>query len=322
MSKTKEWFDPSKSFFDLPIVWWTVGIIGGVFVVIAVSIIYHGNYSFDGSAAGFNLFVKDFAFPLGVLSLLIPIIAVFAAQHRSNISIKQINEAVRANNFSIYCKHLELFEIYINDSEYKNIVEHIRTFHLALFKNIKNGSDIIDDDTQTQLYNGFIQIYENLIMLQSLQCGVTSFKIYSKELRTAIQGTNQLLLVLFKQLGIDSKVFNLHEHVSLESTAIEHYSIAKWCCKVQLFIQLLNHAIKFCSSSNKLFYVLRDLEKIKYGYDAKEQLITFNIVKTDSSELNVTHDLRQMRFIYPKIDNLQGNSEKCNSAIKSQGGVT
>jgi hypothetical protein len=113
----KDLFDADTSFFDLPIVWRTVGAFIGLFVAITCIILWNGSYTFEGSGSGFNFFVKEFGFPLGVLSLLIPIIAVYAAQHRSVLTIKQIQtsklqikETQVQNTFANYFKHKEEFE--------------------------------------------------------------------------------------------------------------------------------------------------------------------------------------------------------------------
>ncbi|GEM_PF-2482534 len=109
-------FDSGKSFFSLPVVW----ITGGVLVAIAASIswaIYdYENLTFCRSSDCFNYFVIVFKVPLGILALIIPIGAVYAANHRSAISIEQMRLSREQNKFSNYYKHKEEFSAFIKNN--------------------------------------------------------------------------------------------------------------------------------------------------------------------------------------------------------------
>ncbi|WP_341205977.1 hypothetical protein [uncultured Psychrosphaera sp.] len=309
----RDWFDPETSFFDLKIVQCTFVVIIVLVFAVTFSIYYFGNYELDGSADGFNLFIKDFAFPIGLLSLLIAIIALFAAQHRSKLTIRQIEESKRSNNFSIYVKHYELFRDYIEEQEHKVNIEHIKTFHLQLFINIKKGSDRIEEETQNNLYNIINPIYLHLINLQSHKCySVDSNSIKSEKVSLSIREINKYLEILFRQLTINPTKFDLYNCVSLTTITVEHFLIVRWCRNIQKIIQLLNYAVKFSGENHKLYYLFRDLENIKYGYDIEKKSITFSLKKvniknansqnfsnTDIPVLNVKYELEQGQFTFP-----------------------
>lgn len=140
----KETFDPNSTFFDLPIVWRTVGFFTGLSLLVSILIVMNGNYTFEPSAAGFNLFIKDFSFPLGILSLLIPVIAVYGAQHRSAMMVEQIKESQNQNAFANYYKHQEEFEKFVNQilSNMKMEEKLTVTNYAVLYKMMFPSNDV------------------------------------------------------------------------------------------------------------------------------------------------------------------------------------
>ncbi len=109
-----EWFDPHKSFLSLTIVWVAVGVLFTLSFVSSIIIIYNSNLIFDLSYNGFNLFISIFRFPLAISALIIPIIALLAANHRSEQTKEQIRVTNTQNVFSNYYKHIEEFTKYIS----------------------------------------------------------------------------------------------------------------------------------------------------------------------------------------------------------------
>jgi hypothetical protein len=79
----KKHFDPTKSFFELAVVQATFLVITLLALLFAAVIYINSDLSYDWSYEGFNNFVIFYKVPLGTLALLIPAVALLAANHRS-----------------------------------------------------------------------------------------------------------------------------------------------------------------------------------------------------------------------------------------------
>lgn len=119
------YFDPDTSFFDLKIVRTTALSFVIIFLITCGVIIYKSNlwWEWNFTYTGFNNLLNYFKVPLGFLALIIPVGAVFAANHRSEQTKKQIalthNQIALAHNqnlFTNYYKHIEEFEKYCEKS--------------------------------------------------------------------------------------------------------------------------------------------------------------------------------------------------------------
>lgn len=133
-------FDPRESFFGLTVVKATFSIIVALSVIFSLIIIYNSDIDLDLSYKGFNRFVEIFKVPLGTLALLIPSVALLAANHRSEQTREQILTAQSQNNFSNYYKHIEEFDKYCKaHSDEGVIVQNPIKLHGIIFDGAKNG---------------------------------------------------------------------------------------------------------------------------------------------------------------------------------------
>lgn len=151
----KNHFDPHTRFFDLCIVRSIAGVIIFVAVLACGAITFRSNLSLNLSYEGFNQFLVVYRFPIGVLAILIPVIAVLAANHRSaqtkeqmyltQEQIKhtqaQIKITTENNAFSNYFKHSEEFGKYLTtrSSVEKLLTANSRHLHRSLFPDAKQG---------------------------------------------------------------------------------------------------------------------------------------------------------------------------------------
>lgn len=103
-------FEPNRSFFSLAIVQLTFAVVTACAGIASFAIMASTNLAFDFTADGFSEFLSIFRFPLGVMALLIPIMALYATNHRSVQQKQQIQLAGEQNNFVNYYKHLEEFQ--------------------------------------------------------------------------------------------------------------------------------------------------------------------------------------------------------------------
>ncbi|EOA9037069.1 hypothetical protein ACIMS2_004500 [Vibrio harveyi] len=141
-------FNPNKSFFSLIIVQSTIAIITLISIAISLTIYYNSNLELSLSYQGFNHAISVFKVPLGILALLIPLGAIYATNHRSRQTIKQIELTRIQNNFNNYYKHIEEYIKYCEKNNLKLLNEltltkdtHInyRSIHNKIFPQIMSG---------------------------------------------------------------------------------------------------------------------------------------------------------------------------------------
>ncbi|EJG1583068.1 hypothetical protein CIF45_RS22770, partial [Vibrio parahaemolyticus] len=109
---TSKYFNPHKSFISLPALWGVVVALSLFSLVLAFIIVANSELDVDLSFTGFNNFLTVFRVPLGILALIIPIVALLAANHRSEQTKEQIRVTNQQNNFANYYKHIEEYEKY------------------------------------------------------------------------------------------------------------------------------------------------------------------------------------------------------------------
>lgn len=126
-----EWFDPHKSFLTLRIVWVTVLILVTMSILSAVIIVFNSELELDLSYSGFNHFISIFRFPLAIAALIIPVVALLAANHRSEQTKEQIKVTNSQNIFSNYYKHIEEFIKYLSPRIDKQV--DLRFAHSKVF---------------------------------------------------------------------------------------------------------------------------------------------------------------------------------------------
>jgi hypothetical protein len=103
------------------------------------------------SATCFETFIQSYKLPMGILSLLIPLGAIYAAQHRSEQTIAQIKSSESQNNFVNYYKHLEEFKEHLIDSDVLDSCVNYRATHTILFKDSRDGNYAIGTEAQREI---------------------------------------------------------------------------------------------------------------------------------------------------------------------------
>lgn len=168
MKEQNTYFDPDTSFFGLKIVKFTALSFIATFMVMCSIIIYHSELWGEWSLThvGFNNLLDYFKVPLGFLALAIPTGAVFAANHRSEQTKKQIVLTNKQNLFINYYKHIEEFEKF-TEKRLEPVLKHkvldnlitpettafdVRQYHKALFPELLHtGSIKVDGELISKL---------------------------------------------------------------------------------------------------------------------------------------------------------------------------
>ena len=147
-------FNPHKSFISLTI--FKLVFFGAITssALITAIILKSSNIEIDWSYAGFNSAINIFKVPLGILAISIPVIALLAANHRSEQSREQMRLAQEQNNFSNYFKHLEELEKYCAEECKKggHSVRKIRSLHTRLFPSALHGNYDLNEDSTSRLF--------------------------------------------------------------------------------------------------------------------------------------------------------------------------
>lgn len=139
----KNYFDPHTSFIELPIFKATILTSITLATIASIVIVLNSRLAPNFSFEGFNQVLTVFKVPLGILAITIPIIALLAANHRSEQTKEQMRLASENNNFSNYFKHLSEFQLHLErTTKFCKHFELTNTkhFHLKIFPNSKSGN--------------------------------------------------------------------------------------------------------------------------------------------------------------------------------------
>lgn len=133
-----DWFDPYESYLRLPSFWWpfTIIIIG---VALASWKVISDQELEWGLDSRVEQWYEWFKIPLWVLALLIPVLGLLNANHKSEQTRAQMELTRSQNNFANYYKHLEEFEKYMGRSWMPQT--HIESKNERLLHSIIYGND-------------------------------------------------------------------------------------------------------------------------------------------------------------------------------------
>lgn len=145
-------FDPHKSFLSLKVLWVVVATHAAIALVAALVITLNSELQPNYTYVGFNNALNIFKIPLGVLALIIPIVALLAANHRSEQTKEQMRLASENNNFSNFYKHTAEFESYLTEHEGAKIkISLPRKFHRLAFPDARRGDFAVGKKIDTQI---------------------------------------------------------------------------------------------------------------------------------------------------------------------------
>ncbi|WP_421134636.1 hypothetical protein [Alteromonas sp. A079] len=140
----QEAFPPHQSFFQLQIVkntiYLTLLLSGVSLIAILISDVINQRLSFSFGHEGFNYLFVILKFPLSILATLIPLLAVYAANHRSEQTKENMRLLMSQNNFTNYHRHIELFEKHISEYNRQNLTSKYKPLHAKLFPKPDDGA--------------------------------------------------------------------------------------------------------------------------------------------------------------------------------------
>lgn len=163
MNKKRHFFDPETSFLDLWIVRITIVVLLAISIGLGVFIGKSSNLAYKYDYTGFNNLLEIYKVPLGLLALIIPVVALLAANHRSEQTKKQIEVTNSQNCFSNYYKHLEEFEKYykLSESKFPYLKEYdSRHIHSLMFPDSMKGIYTLSSTFEDLFKIIYIYIYQ------------------------------------------------------------------------------------------------------------------------------------------------------------------
>lgn len=266
---TSKFFNPSKSFLHLPIVWTAIMMLFILAIISMVVIAYNTSLVWNLSSDGFNFFISAFRFPLGILTLVIPIVALLAANHRSEQTKEQIRITGLQNYFSNYYKHLEEFVKYADNASIGHDID-FRYVHKKLYPNSQSGNysicpilmDLLNEVQKIPCY-----LYDKYPSDVSMDCLDDDYKSY-------VELLNKIAIYLDERPGKYAPERDLFG--SYNST----YLVKS--------MGLLDKTIEICKLIEKLCSFSMDFEsRTKKLVSSQFQVSDFGISKNEDTNRNI-----------------------------------
>lgn len=142
---------PTRSYWILPEV--IITVVSGLFVVCAITTanVGHSGLTLSQSLSPDhinNFFTSTMKVPLGVLAAIAAILALFAANHRSEQSIHSMALQRAQNNFANFYAHRKAFSEHceLMPEASKEVLRSSNTLHKALFPNAREGDLSLNEE--------------------------------------------------------------------------------------------------------------------------------------------------------------------------------
>lgn len=256
-------FDPSRSFFSLPVVRWTFAIVAVCAGLSCLAIIASTDLAFDSSANGFNEFLSIFRFPLGVTALLIPVMAIYATNYRSVQQKQQIQLAGAQNEFANYYKHLEEFQKHYLECwfDFELLIMRPgikpRNYHGLFYKNARTGDYQVDQEFYEKQLNCLIYIIDEFSLIDSVDDPAERFGHFIRAEGT-IQNFCSNMYLTYQGRGsdyVDGRVVPRSENYGAEPIKVSF-------CALQEGVHFFIHLAQFAHnpSYSRYFPVMANLD--------------------------------------------------------------
>ena len=293
--KLQDAFPANKSFFELPIVRNTVWTILGAstlsFIIIVFAEYRTNDLVFDPTHIGFNYVFELFKFPIALTAILIPLLAVYAANHRSEQTKENINLLNSQNSFTNYHRHIELFEKHMAEYKDTSVNFNYRNLHSIVFPRHEDGTPtfLVSKDLLDKLDDELLSFYQTLLSIASAdpQVKIDAFVCATKIVRAfSIKFYSSVNLSKGSVVKLDdgnNKAVPLYGDGSLGQLFIALIKL----------IKLLEHAFSFAD-------LYKPSEIINTFLNVKQELIPANFNHTNmvkapgslpTSDLNLILDM-------------------------------
>ncbi|MEL0641839.1 hypothetical protein V6260_14600 [Pseudoalteromonas aliena] len=233
---TSKYFNPNESFLNLKILRLTIYLHFIVALTILIIISFNTELRLDLSSNGFNNLISMFRFPLSILALIIPVVALLAANHRSEQTKEQIRLSNLQNIFQNYYKHLEEFTKYSELLEAR-LVLPIRGIHMKIFPNAPEGNFSLDVEYIGEFVSGLLDILNELMKgydIKSCKEDLSLCNVQKNKLRD-----------LCLSIGMSNESIKKFDKLANDNVQKKHGNIvANFCIKTVPTVELVSQLSK------------------------------------------------------------------------------
>lgn len=293
----KDWFDPSQSFFKLLVVRLTFLIIISLSLITMWVILKHGNYSACYTSDCFNNLVIIFKVPLGLFAMLIPVIAVYAANHRSEQTKRQISLSKEQNNFINYYKHIEEFEKYTGRLGLNKYVSNINRVHMCMFGENKDTTFELTHDTLHEVTRLSKEVYLSFRRFEKFLSNTGRKDLSEREIDKSV---NQQLQAIKSKIGHMynslylkdefSDVYKIEEKNEMfKPDGRTIFDVQKALKPIKSSIEVVNDLLLFSTNYDILptFYCLMDMD-----LDKVNNVYKFHMAKLSAVERSAKYSIQ------------------------------
>lgn len=246
-------------------------------IIIALVIWYNDNYIWDFTAESFNYSLHIYKFPLGVLALVFPSVALIAALHRSDQTKKQIHEVEQKNRTDMYLAH------------YKYFCEHIEQAESSITKKFEVDPKERSLTRKPSISIHKLSLYKSLFPNNSLTTGISS--------RASVY-----LINIYEVLeSISDQIIELNSLLINDDCIVETINSISHICND---LSKLNALLYFKSKNESMFYTSRTKPHLRY-IDSETPPLPDDIIFSSHQELfNICLAFAN---IYNSIAEISGN---------------
>jgi hypothetical protein len=155
-----------KTLVEEPIFWVSILLPILSSITFCVFIAKYNSLVLSFDLDGLNTFLDYMKIPIGIASLSFPFSAIVIANHRSKLTVTQINELQSTNRVSNYYKHREEFYRLCEECgslwEVKFIVSDIDFLYTTIFPDVNPSNFSIDQVTGPKQDEFFTSIYQSI----------------------------------------------------------------------------------------------------------------------------------------------------------------
>lgn len=282
-------FDPHKTFFQLGIVRVTLLTVLTVVALLVLWIIFFSweVLSYDPTYSGLNNLISIFKVPLGVSTLLIPIFAVYAANHRSAQTKETLRVTQKQNIFANRYKHIEEFDKYIKsgaETISNDLIVYPRDFYSICFDWTDDGDYKISEYFISHLKNyietcvGYSRVYFTEYSVRSdYDQGFQSIVTFKKHFINYC--SNSFSIDLSDSEMAKQARRNYEEKHKVETMHAYGYSPKVLMLEFIIVLKLCDKAIRFDSYPDPL--LKKNISILKNAYDDLPSVIDFDTQKNN-----------------------------------------
>lgn len=248
-----KYFNPNESFLSLKILWAVVAIHFFLAAIVTFFICMNTPLKLDLSSTGFNSFISIFRFPLSILALIIPIVALLAANHRSEQTKEQIRVSNNQNLFQNYYKHLEEFIKY-SEAQNNKALQSPRHIHRLLFPNVSSGKYELDHGFIEKVETALHSIFTKISLAYDSNSGEYSYTT-SHEQKKKMSDLTSLFQVTTNHTNehkemINNLIYKDYKHTPANYYFENIYTVALASTLSKEFIKLANFDTNYTPSEN------------------------------------------------------------------------